>query len=53
MQNFKTVTKTTTDKFYSVHYTQAHKVLENAQKIVANMCLDYDSTGSNYYVNAT
>ena len=53
MQNFKTITKKTTDKIYSVHYTEAHKVLENAQKIVANLCLDYDSTGSSYYVNAT
>ena len=49
MQNFKTITKKTTDKIYSVHYTQAHKVLENAQKLVANLCLDYDSTGSIYY----
>ena len=53
MQNFKTITKNTTDKIYSVHYTQAHTVLENAQKLVANLCLDYDSTGSTYYVNAT
>ena len=53
MQNFKTITKKTTDKIYSVHYTQAHKVLENAQKKVANLCLDYDATGSEYYVHAT
>ena len=53
MQNFKTVTKTTTENVYSVHYTEAHKVLENAQKLVASLCLDYDSTGSSYYVNAT
>ena len=48
MQNFKTITKTQTENVYSVHYTQAHAVLENAQKLVANLCLDYDSTGSKY-----
>lgn len=53
MQNFKTVTKTQTTQVESVHYTQAHAVLENAQKLVASLCLDYDSTGSSYYVNAT
>ena len=53
MQNFKTVTKTQTENVYSVHYTQAHAVLENAQKLVADLCLDYDATGSEYYVHAT
>jgi hypothetical protein len=53
MQAFKTVTKTQTQQVESVHYTEAHKVLENAQKQVADLCLDYDSTGSSYYVNAT
>ena len=53
MQTFKTVTKTQTTNVDSVHYTEAHKVLENAQKLVANLCLDYDSTGSSYYINAT
>ena len=53
MQNFKTVTKKTTEKIYSVHADAVHAVMENAQKIVANLRLDYDSTGSSYYVNAT
>ena len=53
MQNFKTITKKTTEKIYSVHADAVHAVMENAQKIVANLCLDYDSTGSSYYVNAT
>ena len=52
-QTFKTVTKTQTTQDFSVHYTEAHKVLENAQKQVANLCLDYDSTGCSYYINAT
>ena len=52
-QTFKTVTKTQTTQDFSVHYTEAHKVLENAQKQVADLCLDYDATGSSYYVNAT
>ena len=53
MQIFKTVTRTRTEDVASVHYEEAHKVLELAQKQVANLCLDYDGTGSNYYVNAT
>ena len=53
MQIFKTVTRTRTEDVESVHYEEAHRVLENAQKQVANLCLDYDGTGSNYYVNAT
>ena len=53
MQTFKTVTHTQTTNVDSVHYTVAHKVLENAQQQVAQMCLDYDSTGSSYYINAT
>ena len=52
-QTFKTVTKTQTTNVDSVHYTEAHKVLENAQKQVAQLCLDYDSTGCSYYINAT
>ena len=50
MQNFKTITRTTREDVYSVHYEQVHKVLENAQKMVAELCLDFDATGSNYYV---
>ena len=51
MQTFKTVTK----QFQpiavdSVHYTVAHAVLENAQKAVADLCLDYDCTGARQYV---
>lgn len=53
MQNFKTVTKKTTDKIYCVHADNVHAVMENAQTLVANLMLDYDSTGSSYYVNAT
>ena len=53
MQNFKTVTKKTTDKIYCVHADNVHAVMENAQTLVANLMLDYDSTGSGYYVNAT
>ena len=53
MQTFKTVTKTQTQQVESVHYKVAHAVLENAQQQVANLCLDYDSTGSSYYTNAT
>ena len=53
MQTFKTVTKTQTQQVESVHYTEAHKVLENAQKQVADLCLDSDNTGSSYYINAT
>ena len=36
MQNFKTITKKTTEKIYSVHADAVHAVMENAQKIVAN-----------------
>ena len=53
MQNFKTITRTTREDVYSVHYEEVHKVRENAQKQVAELCLDFDATGSNYYVNAT
>ena len=53
MQTFKTVTKTQTQQVESVHYTEAHKVLENAQQQVAQLCLDTDCTGSSYYINAT
>ena len=53
MQTFKTVTKTVTTKNDSVHVDAVHALMENAQKQVADLCLDYDSTGSSYYVNAT
>ena len=53
MQALKTITQTQTTNVDSVHYTVAHAVLENAQKQVAQICLDYDSTGSSYYLNAT
>lgn len=49
MQMFKTVTQTQTTNVDSVHYTEAHKVLENAQKAVADLCLDYDCTGARQY----
>lgn len=50
MQAFKTVTKTQTTQVDSVHYMEAHKVLENAQKAVADLCLDYDATGCRQYI---
>ena len=50
MQMFKTVTQTQTTQVDSVHYTVAHAVLENAQKAVADLCLDYDCTGARQYV---
>jgi len=53
MQKFKTVTRTTTEEVASVYYEEAHAVLENAQKQVAELCLDTDSTGSSYVINAT
>ena len=53
MQTFKTVTKTVTTKNDSVHVDAVHALMENAQKKVADLCLDYDATGSEYYVNAT
>ena len=53
MQIFKTVTRTRMEDVESVHYTEAFKVLENAQKQVAGLSLDYDGTGSSYCINAT
>ena len=51
MQAFKTVTRTPAPvAVESVHYTVAHAVLENAQKAVANLCLDYDCTGARQYI---
>ena len=51
MQAFKTVTRTPAPVAVdSVHYTVAHAVLENAQKAVANLCLDTDCTGARQYV---
>ena len=53
MQTFKTVTKTVTTKNDCVHADVVHAVMENAQKQVADLMLDYDATSSQYYVNAT
>jgi hypothetical protein len=53
MQTFKTVTRTKTEEVASVYYEEAHKVLENAQKQVAELCLDTDGTGCSYVINAT
>jgi len=51
MQAFKTVTRTPAPvAVESVHYTVAHAVLENAQKAVADLCLDYDCTGARQYI---
>ena len=51
MQAFKTVTRTPAPvAVESVHYTVAHAVLENAQKAVADMCLDTDCTGARQYI---
>tara|TARA_B100000925_G_scaffold273154_1_gene237648 strand:+ start:735 stop:1085 length:351 start_codon:yes stop_codon:yes gene_type:complete len=53
MQTFKTVTKTVTEKNDSVHTDAVYDLMKNAQKKVANLMLDYDATGSEYYVHAT
>ena len=53
MQKFKTVKKTVTEKNDSVHTDAVYDLMKNAQKKVADLCLDYDATGSEYYVHAT
>jgi hypothetical protein len=51
MQTFKTVTKQIQPiAVDSVHYTVAHAVLENAQKQIADLCLDTDPTGARQYI---
>lgn len=50
MQHFKTVTKTQTQNIASVHYTEAHKVLENAQAEIANCVFDSDCTAARQYI---
>lgn len=50
MQTFKTVTRTQTQQVESVHYTEAHKVLENAQTEIANCVFDTDCTAARQYI---
>jgi hypothetical protein len=50
MQMFKTITQQQTITQDSVHYEVAHKVLENAQKQIADTVFDSDCTGARQYI---
>ena len=47
---FKTITQQQTITQDSVHYEVAHKVLENAQKQIADTVFDSDCTGARQYI---
>jgi hypothetical protein len=50
MQHFKTITQQQTITQDSVHYEEAHKVLENVQKEIADTVFDSDCTGARQYI---
>ena len=50
MQTFKTITQQQTITQDSIYYAEVHKVLENAQKEIANCVFDSDCTGARQYI---